>query len=493
MTDTFKPVRIRKYYINEVAKGVQQSIYESFFKPLFAILGDKTVTNSTNAVIDALRIGKIYYENGAFKAVKTFSNEVALELEKLGAKFKYNAYYINRALLPLEIDGTIAFLAARDVASLAALDAMLVTLAGNLTKDTTTQYFIKKTVEMMFASLQYDLEKSTKEKKTPIIDLSVQIPNVDISDETYEAIDQYYSSVEHKGKKPRRKGKKGKGKNKDGGNSEGNSSDENNGNTSLSGSSDTDSNNPPESREEENTTTENPTETTEQPPEINLDDVKIDERSKKIAKDYTYNMNYWVKNWKAKEIVKMRRTILDMTQKGVRRETISKYLQKRWKIAKNKADFLARNESGIASSVIKATHYQELGCNHFKWLKSISKEKRELHLEYAKETNNQYGIGGTNIFAFNDPPIIEQIEIKSANGQKIYLPKPNGQKGLPQQTYNCECDFVGVKDVDYYINQEKQKNAERNVITKITNAIGKCFKRNNPTWRYRRFGEGETF
>lgn len=346
----------------------------------------------------------------------------------------------------------------------------------------------------MFASLQYDLEKSTKEKKTPIIDLSVQIPNVDISDETYEALDKYYGSIEHKGKKPRRKGKKGKGKNKDGGNSESNTTDEDNGNADFSDTSDSDSNNPPASGEEEgNKTSENPTETTEQPPEINLDDVKIDERSKKIAKDYTYNMNYWVKNWKAKEIVKMRQAILDMTQKGARHETISKYLQKRWKIAKNKADFLARNESGIASSVLKATHYQELGCTHFKWLKSISKEKRELHLEYAKETNNQYGIGGTNIFAFDNPPVIEQIEIKGENEQKSYLPKPNGQRGLPQQTYNCECDLVGVKDIDYYINREKKRNVERNVITKITNAIGKYFKRNNPTWRYRRLGEGEAF
>ncbi len=486
--ETFKPVRINKSYIKEVAKGVSQSIYVSFFKPLFAILEDNSIDNSKSAVAEALKAGRIYYENGAFKATKNFSNAVALELEQLGAKFKYGAFYISRSILPLEIENTIALLAARDMASLAALDAMLVQLAGNLTKDTLTQAFIEQTVEKMFKSLQYNLEKSTEEKQIPVIDISVQIPDVEISDDVFEGIDAYHETQYTKGKKG-----KGKGKNKDGnGDSSGGSSGSSDGSSDSNSSPDTDSNNPPNGGNEngegnppkDDGNTEIPT---NKPPEINLDNFELDKRSKKIAQDYTYNMNYWVKNWKAKEIVKMRRTVLDMTQKGARRETIKKYLMKRWKIAERKAEFLARNESNIASSVIKATHYQELGCNHFKWLRSVSKEKRELHLEYAKETGNQYGIGGTNIFAFDNSPIIEQIKTENGN----YIPKPGGQTGLPGQTYNCECDLVGVKNIDYYINLEKRRNAKRNIFTKIQNAIGECFKRNNTTWRYRRFGEGQ--
>lgn len=181
----------------------------------------------------------------------------------------------------------------------------------------------------------------------------------------------------------------------------------------------------------------------------------------------------------------MRQDIAQMVQGGARTETISKYIQNRWGIAERKAEFLARNESGIAGSVIKATHYQDMGCTHFMWLKSTSREKRPLHLEYAKKTGNQYGIGGTSIFSFADPPIIEQVKAGES-----YIPKPGGQKGLPGQTYNCSCNLVGIKNSQYYINRQKIENAKRNIFTKIKYAIENNKQRNNNPWRYRRFGEG---
>lgn len=213
--------------------------------------------------------------------------------------------------------------------------------------------------------------------------------------------------------------------------------------------------------------------------------IKTDKQAKKVADDYVYNMDYWVKNWKSKEIGLMRQDIAQMVQGGARTETISKYIQNRWGIAERKAEFLARNESSIAGSVIKATHYQDMGCTHFMWLKSTSREKRPLHEEYAKKTGNQYGIGGTNIFSFADPPIIEQLKAGES-----YIPKPNGQKGLPGMTYNCSCNLVGIKNPQYYINRQKIENAKRNIFTKIKNTIKNSLQRNNNPWRYRRFGKG---
>ena len=267
----------------------------------------------------------------------------------------------------------------------------------------------------MFKKLQVDLEETTKERKVPVIDVSVDIPEIDIADTDFQKIDDYHQLTKEERK-----------------------------NLEV--------------------------------PKLNLDEVVIDKRAKKIAEDYTYNMDYWVKNWKAKEITVMRRDVLEMTQNGARTETIKKYFMNRWGIAERKAEFLARNESGIASSVLKATHYQDMGCTHFKWLRSTSKEKRELHLEYAKETGNKYGIGGTNIFAFDNPPIIDER---------------TGQRGLPQQTYNCSCGMVGIKNPQYYINRKKAENAKRNIFTKIKYAIENSMQRNNYPWRYRRFGQGQ--
>ena len=414
MVDSFKPVQISEYFLKQIAAGLKKEIYDSMFKQIFEVLNSNSIYNDKKTLTNAIQSGRIYYENGAFKSSKSFSNAVADELEKLGAKYRNGAYYIDRALLPVEIENALAIVAARETAKIAALNGLLARLAATVGEETAVKLFIEKAVERMFKKLQIDLEESTKERKVPVIDVSVNIPEIDIADTDFQKIDEYHQLTKEESK-----------------------------NLEV--------------------------------PKLNLDEVVIDKRAKKIAEDYTYNMDYWVKNWKAKEIVKMRRTVLHMTQNGARTETIKKYFMNRWGIAERKAEFLARNESGIASSVLKATHYQDMGCTHFKWLRSTSKEKRELHLEYAKETGNQYGIGGTNIFAFDNAPIIDER---------------TGQRGLPQQTYNCSCNLVGIKNPQYYINRKRIENAKRNIFTKIKYAIQNSMQCNNYPWRYRRFGEG---
>ena len=428
MVDSFKPVQISEYFLKLIAAGLKKEIYDSMFKQIFEVLNSNSIYNDKKTLTNAIQSGRIYYENGAFKSNKPFSNAVADELEKLGAKFKHGAYYIDRALLPVEIENALAIVAARETAKIAALNGLLARLAATVGQETAVKLFIEKAVERMFKKLQVDLEESTKERKVPVIDVSVDIPEIDIADTDFQKIDKYHQLTKEEQK-----------------------------NTKV--------------------------------PKLNLDEVVIDKRAKKIAQDYTYNMDYWVKKWKAKEIATMRRDVLDMVQNGARTETIKKYFQTRRGIAERKAEFLARNESGIASSVLKATHYQDMGCTHFKWLRSTSKEKRELHLEYAKETGNQYGIGGTNIFSFSDPPIIEQIQVGDGKTAR-WIPKPDGQRGLPQQTYNCSCNLVGIKNPQYYINRQKAENAKRNIFTKIKYAIQNSMQCNNYTWRYRRFGEG---
>ena len=360
MTDSFKPVQISEYFLRQIAAGLKKEIYDSMFKQIFEVLNSNSIYNDKKTLTNAIQSGRIYYENGAFRSNKPFSNAVADELEKLGAKYRNGAYYIERALLPVEVENALAIVAARETAKIAALNGLLTRLAATVGQETAVKLFIEKAVDRMFEKLQVDLEKTTQERKVPVVDVSVDIPEIDIADTDFQKIDEYHQLTKEERK-----------------------------NLEV--------------------------------PKLNLDEVVIDKRAKKIAQDYTYNMDYWIKKWKAKEITTMRRDVLDMVQSGARTDTIKKYFKNRWGIAERKAEFLARNESGIASSVLKATHYQDMGCTHFKWLRSTSKEKRELHLEYAKETGNKYGIGGTNIFAFDNPPIIDE---------------KTGQRGLPQQTYN---------------------------------------------------------
>ena len=477
MVDSFKPVQISEYFLRQIAAGLKKEIYDTVFKQIFEVLNSKTVYNDKKTLTNAIQSGRIYYENGAFKSNKPFSNAVADELEKLGAKYRNGAYYIDRALLPVEIENSLAIVAAKETAKIAALNGLLARLAATVGQETAVKLFIEKAVDRMFKKLQVDLEESTKERKVPVIDVSVDIPDLEVSEPKLDKITRYWEETDaqaaplhddwaQKDKEAKQledqlKSAKGEEKREIEKQLSRAKTERENARQKLADFREKQRKNAPNIDLDKDTS---------------IDKVVIDKRAKKIAEDYTYNMDYWVKNWKAKEITTMRRDVLEMTQNGARTETIKKYFMNRWGIAERKAEFLARNESGIASSVLKATHYQDMGCTHFKWLRSTSKEKRELHLEYAKETGNKYGIGGTNIFAFDNPPIIDER---------------TGQRGLPQQTYNCSCGMVGVKNPQYYINRKRIENAKRNIFTKIKYAIENSMQRNNYPWRYRRFGQGQ--
>ncbi len=191
-----------------------------------------------------------------------------------------------------------------------------------------------------------------------------------------------------------------------------------------------------------------------------------EKQDKKITHDYVDNMEYWVKKWEAKNISKMREDVAKIVTDGARIPTIQKYFETRWGIAENKAKFLAVNESHLAGSVIQATRYQDMGFTHFKWGRSSSREKRKLHEEYYGKT-----------FAYSDPPIIDE---------KL------GQKGLPRQIWNCKCHIMPVLNSSFFENSKRIENAKRNIFTKIKFKIQNSKQRNNSTWRYRRFGEGQT-
>lgn len=159
-----------------------------------------------------------------------------------------------------------------------------------------------------------------------------------------------------------------------------------------------------------------------------------------IAKEYTNNMQYWVKNWTEKEIRIMRKELKEMGI-GTSPKSISKYFQSRWGIAQRKADFLARNETRILTNTYKAAKYQESGFTHFKWVTNMDGRERKLHAEH----NNK-------VYQFDDPPVIDER---------------TGQKGLPGQTYNCRCNLIPVINTEFFQNRTRINNAKKSIFHKI--------------------------
>lgn len=159
-----------------------------------------------------------------------------------------------------------------------------------------------------------------------------------------------------------------------------------------------------------------------------------------IAREYTNNMQYWVKNWTEKEIKIMRQEIQKMGI-GASPKSISKYFQSRWGIAQRKADFLARNETRILTNTYKAAKYQEDGFSEFRWVTNMDGRERKLHAEH----NNK-------VYQFDDPPVIDERTC---------------QKGLPGQTYNCRCNLIPVINTEFFQNRTRINNAKKSIFNKI--------------------------
>ena len=453
--ETLRPVEVSEYYINRVASGMSKYFWDNIFKEIFYILKDNTVENSKDDVINALKSERIWYKNGAFRG--KFNNAISITLESIGAKFRNGAYYISKTAIPFEYVTVIDFVAAQAVAKASRISDFLLRL-GSLLPLIDLKDYIEATVDLMFRKLQLDIVKSAQEKKVPVIELGIVQPSVKLSKEKAKPIEDYWREQEKEAAKLHEKWQK--------------AADKLDKAKKKKGISAKDFNDAVEKEEKAaKELAQFQAKKYQNAPQLDftIDDITLDAKSKKIAQDYTYNMKYWVQKWEAKNIIEMRKEVLKMVQEGARAPRLEEYFQTRWGIAKNKAHFLAVNESHLAGSVIKAANYQELGATTFKWGRSSSKEKRELHKEY-------YG----QVFRFDDPPIIDE---------KL------GIKGFPRQIWNCKCHMLMVPPtLEQIINKHTEiRNAKRNIFTKIKYAVKNSTQRNNNTWRYRRFGQGQAF
>lgn len=175
---------------------------------------------------------------------------------------------------------------------------------------------------------------------------------------------------------------------------------------------------------------------------IELITPKIDDfTANEIAKNYTNNLDFWIKDWTEQQIVKMRETVGQMSIDGKSVKTIEDYLTKEFGIAQRKARFLARNETAIATTSYLSAKYKAEGFESFMWHTNIDGRERPLH----KELNGK-------IFRFDNLPIIDER---------------TGQKGLPSETYNCRCSFSPIADDAWLKNRKKLYKVQNSLFNKV--------------------------
>lgn len=140
-----------------------------------------------------------------------------------------------------------------------------------------------------------------------------------------------------------------------------------------------------------------------------------------IAKNYTKNLDYYIKKWAKREIVKLREDLEPYVMQGYRAESLEELIQKHKNVSARKAKFLARQETKLLVAEYRKNRYKQAGVSSYIWRTVLDGRERELH----KELNGQ-------VFTWDNPPIIDSR---------------TGQKGNPGEAYNCRCIAVPVVDL----------------------------------------------
>lgn len=100
-----KPISSDPKEEDRIKKEIERLLEEEFFAPLMKILGvkRKSLQNSTDDLISAIRSGKIYYSGGKFRG--SFDSTLTRELRSLRAEWdrRHDAWSIPLSKLPVQI------------------------------------------------------------------------------------------------------------------------------------------------------------------------------------------------------------------------------------------------------------------------------------------------------------------------------------------------------------------------------------------------------
>ncbi len=135
----------------------------------------------------------------------------------------------------------------------------------------------------------------------------------------------------------------------------------------------------------------------------------------RIAKEYTKNMQLYVKDFTQKEIVKLREDVKASAFSGNRYESMVEEIKRSYEVSHNKAKFLARQETTMLMSKFAEARYESAGVTEYKWTcvaGSANHPVRPMHKR----------LDGT-IQSYKNPPVVNE----------------NGDRKNPGEDYGCRC------------------------------------------------------
>lgn len=155
----------------KLSNAIQVWLWSNFYSEVLHILNPETVLNDKNILLNAIRTGLIYYQNGAFYSSKnTFSLAISKELRAIGAKYSKTrkAYVLAKNKLDNELLWAIQTNNARTVAKSLAIKTFLDTQLSNI-NELIKKLHIPELIEGFMQNLQKRTYALAQKKKIELI------------------------------------------------------------------------------------------------------------------------------------------------------------------------------------------------------------------------------------------------------------------------------------------------------------------------------------
>ena len=150
-----RPFILYERYYSPIEREIQRAFDEILYRKLFEIVGIGEFHNSMNALLDAIRNGGIWYENGEFKG--SFSAKITVELRKIGAEYKPATRTWKLKELPTDVK--FAQAEADDVAR--SMRQKIISVLDDITPDQLDLFYhIKSKYEHTLDAMEHDFESA---------------------------------------------------------------------------------------------------------------------------------------------------------------------------------------------------------------------------------------------------------------------------------------------------------------------------------------------
>lgn len=143
-----------------------------------------------------------------------------------------------------------------------------------------------------------------------------------------------------------------------------------------------------------------------------------DEAKAKLAEDYNQNMKLWIKKFSEEMIGDLRGVVQENAQQGFRFDSLVAGIHGKYGVTRNKAKFLARQETGLFMAKFRRERFKDAGVLKYEWSAAMDERTRDDHRK----------LDG-HVFFYDEPPIVDSS---------------TGRRANPGEDFNCRCVDIPI-------------------------------------------------